>query len=246
MVLQQLVDAKVEATRREAKLLCEAMLGRADAPGSFGFFGDMGAGRSPSRNCSGPPRNPALHDGDVPQRRHGLEGPVHQRRRLGRRRPEGRVRAPYRGASLGQVSSAGPDGLFDTADDIVYPPARPNPGGRLMVTVKRMAAEDSSYTLDPAGYTVRLYYSSNGQEAILDDPVARSSSKTSPGHPCHRRPEDEIGPASGRGARHDPGVRQRRHEARGIHLPAVAAPACYTRSFAPGRNRPAVLPSFMH
>jgi hypothetical protein len=79
---------------------------------------------------------------------------------------------PYRGAATGQVSSAGPDGFFDTADDIVYPPARPNPGGRLMVTVKRMAAEDSGYTLDPAGYTVRLHYVNNGQEAFLDDPVA--------------------------------------------------------------------------
>jgi hypothetical protein len=79
---------------------------------------------------------------------------------------------PYRLAATGQVRSAGPDGLFDTADDIVYPPAPPNPGGRLMVTVKRMAAEDNSYTLDPAGYAVRLYYSSNGQEAFLDDPVA--------------------------------------------------------------------------
>jgi hypothetical protein len=35
-----------------------------------------------------------------------------------------------------------------------------------------MAAGDSSYTLDPAGYTVRLYYSNNGQEAFLEDPVA--------------------------------------------------------------------------
>jgi hypothetical protein len=41
-----------------------------------------------------------------------------------------------------------------------------------MVTVKRMAAEDASYTLDPPGYTVRLYFSNNGQEAFLDDPVA--------------------------------------------------------------------------
>jgi len=79
---------------------------------------------------------------------------------------------PYRGAAIGQVRSAGPDGLFDTADDIVYPPAPPVPSGRLMVTVKRMSAEDASYTLDPAGYTVRLYYSANGQEAFLDDPVA--------------------------------------------------------------------------
>jgi len=74
--------------------------------------------------------------------------------------------------NAGQVRSAGPDGILNNGDDIVYPPAPPNPGGRLMVTVKRLAAEDNSYTLDPAGYTVRLYYASNGREAFLDDPVA--------------------------------------------------------------------------
>ena len=42
MVLQRLVDAKTDVTRQEAKLLHEAMLGRAGEPGSFGFFGDMG------------------------------------------------------------------------------------------------------------------------------------------------------------------------------------------------------------
>jgi hypothetical protein len=79
---------------------------------------------------------------------------------------------PYQGALTGQVRSAGPDGVFGNDDDAVYPPTRPNPSGRLMVTVKRMAAEDIGYTLDPPGYTVRLYYSNNGQEAFLDDPVA--------------------------------------------------------------------------
>jgi hypothetical protein len=57
-------------------------------------------------------------------------------------------------------------------DDIAYPPAPLNPSGRLMVTVKHMAAEDISYTLDPPGYTVRLYYSDNGAQAFPDDPVA--------------------------------------------------------------------------
>ena len=31
----------------------------------------------------------------------------------------------YTGASSGQVRSAGPDGVVNTADDIVYPPAAP-------------------------------------------------------------------------------------------------------------------------
>jgi len=42
MVLQQLVDARMETTRRTAKLLHEAIVGRPDVAGSFGFYGDMG------------------------------------------------------------------------------------------------------------------------------------------------------------------------------------------------------------
>ena len=173
MVLQQLVDAKVEATRQEAKLLCEAMLGRADSPGSFGFFGDMGRWPVAFEELLRPaPGTPLFTTATFRNVGMGWKGPYINAGASGDDVLKDAFGRPYRGASLGQVSSAGPDGLFDTADDIVYPPARPNPGGRLMVTVKRMAAEDSSYTLDPAGYTVRLYYSSNGREAILDDPVA--------------------------------------------------------------------------
>lgn len=79
---------------------------------------------------------------------------------------------PYQGASTGQIRSAGPDGTMDTEDDIVYPPNPPNIRGRVMVTVKRMAAEDISYTLDPPGYEVRLFYSDNGRQMFLADNIA--------------------------------------------------------------------------
>jgi hypothetical protein len=143
----------------------------------------------------------------------------------------------YRGAATGRVSSAGPDGLFDTADDIVYPPAPPNPGGRLMVTVKRMAAEDNSYTLDPAGYTVRLYYSNNGQEAFLDDPVAPFVFENVPQgihavvvlrmktDPPRAVAQDTI-QVFGNGA------------TKLEEFVSGAVNACYTRPFTPGRNRP--------
>jgi type II secretory pathway pseudopilin PulG len=173
MVLQQIVDAKVEATRREAKLLNEAILGRLDVPGSFGFFGDMGRWPASFEELLRPaPGTPLFTTATFRNVGMGWKGPYANAGDSGNDILNDAFGRPYRGAGTGQVTSAGPDGLFDTADDIVYPPARPNPAGRLLVTVKRMAAEDNSYTLDPPGYTVRLYYSNNGQEAFLDDPVA--------------------------------------------------------------------------
>ena len=172
MLLQRLVDAKVEATRQEAKLLSEAILGRADPPGGFGFFGDMGRWPAAFEELLRPaPGTPLFTTATFRNVGMGWKGPYINTGASGDDALLDAFGRRYRGAATGQVSSAGPDGLFDTADDIVYPPAPPNPGGRLMVTVKRMAAEDNSYTLDPAGYTVRLYYSNNGQEAFLDDPV---------------------------------------------------------------------------
>jgi hypothetical protein len=173
MVLQQLVDAKMESTRREAKLLNEAILGRSDVPGTFGFFGDMGRWPADFRELLRPaPGTPLFTTATFRNVGMGWKGPYINAGGLGDDLLLDAFGRPYRGAPTGQVTSAGPDGVFDTADDIVYPPARPNPSGRVLVTVKRMAAEDSSYTLDPPGYTVRLYYSNNGQEAFLDDPIA--------------------------------------------------------------------------
>ena len=110
-----------------------------------------------------------------------------------------------------------------------------------MVTVKRMSAEDNSYTLDPVGYTVRLYYASNGREAFLDDPVAPFVFENVPqGIHAIVVLRMKIGPADGRGPGHHPGVRERRHEARGVHVPAVAGPRprATLGPSRPGRNRP--------
>lgn len=173
MILQQLVDAKVQTTRQEAKALHEAILGKADTGVSFGFFGDMGRWPAAFEELLRPaPGTPLFTTATFRNVGMGWKGPYINAGASGDDVLTDAFGRPYRGASAGQVRSAGPDGLFDTADDIVYPPAPPNPGGRLMVTVKRMSTEDSSYALDPAGYTVRLYYSNGGREAFLDDPVA--------------------------------------------------------------------------
>ncbi len=173
MVLQQLVGAKVDATRREARLLHEAILGRPDVSGSFGFFGDMGRWPRSFQELVRPEAGvPLFTTATFRSVGMGWKGPYINAGDTADDSLTDAFGRRFQGASTGQVRSAGADGEFGTADDIVYPPARPNPSGRLLVTVKRMSSEDASYTLDPAGYAVRLYYASNGQQAYLDDDVA--------------------------------------------------------------------------
>ena len=173
MVLQQLVDARMETTRREAKLLHEAIVGRPDVAGSFGFYGDMGRWPKTFQELLTPEPRAFLFNTDTFRNvGMGWKGPYINAGDSKEDMLADAFGRPYQGASTGQVRSAGPDGVFGNEDDVAYPPTRPNPSGRLMVTVKRMAAEDIGYTLDPPGYTVRLYYSNNGQQAFLDDPIA--------------------------------------------------------------------------
>ena len=173
MVLQQLVDARNETTRREAKLLHEAIVGRPDVAGSFGFYGDMGRWPKTFQELLMPGPGAFLFNTDTFRNvGMGWKGPYINAGDSKEDMLTDAFGRPYQGASTGQVRSAGPDGVFASEDDVVYPPIWQRPGGRLMVTVKRMAAEDVGYTLDPPGYTVRLYYSSNGQQAFLDDPIA--------------------------------------------------------------------------
>jgi len=62
----------------------------------------------------------------------------------------------YGRKGLGQIQSAGPDGQFDTQDDIIYPP-NPTP-----------YFGDVRIELIPSGdYAVRLYYTDNGVEKFL-------------------------------------------------------------------------------
>ena len=172
-ILQQVVDTKIETTRKEAKILCEAIIGRSDVKGSFGFVGDMGRFPKSFEELMRPDRDTPLYKvltfrGVAT----GWKGPYIN---AGDSKDDILIDAfgrPYKGAPTGQVRSAGPDGVFDDEDDIVYPPNPPVVGGRVLVTIKRMAAEDIGYTLDPPGYQVRLYYSIDGKEAFLTDDIA--------------------------------------------------------------------------
>ena len=172
-LLQRVIDQKIETTRQEAKTIHEAIVGRSDVPGQFGFVGDMGRLPQSFEELLRPQREAVLFTA-VTFRGVGMgwKGPYIN---VGDTKEDVLTDAfgrPYGGISTGQIRSAGPDGVMDNEDDIVYPPNLPNIRGRVMVTIKRMAAEDQSYTLDPPGYEVRLYYSNNGQQAMIADNIA--------------------------------------------------------------------------
>ncbi len=164
-VVQQVVDARIGATATEARALHEAMVGN-HTQSRFGFVGDVGRfpnsfqelvqrGSLPSfstgsRGIGTGWRGPYINTGASPTD-YAFDG-------FGR---------PYTGASSGQVRSAGPDGVANTVDDIVYPPSVPIVTGNLIVTIKTVNGRRT--VVDPSGYRVELFYADNGREEDVSD-----------------------------------------------------------------------------
>jgi prepilin-type N-terminal cleavage/methylation domain-containing protein len=166
-IVQQLTNQRVDRTREEARSLYEAMVGRLDQPGNFGFAGDMGRLPQSFVDLVEPGGLPLYTTTTQGQVGIGWRGPYVN---VGQSRTDylaDEFGRPYTGASAGQVRSAGPDGAAGTADDIVYPPSPPVFTGRVIVTVKTIVSNKT--VVDPAGYDVTLYYSNGGTKAALSD-----------------------------------------------------------------------------
>jgi general secretion pathway protein G len=165
-VFQQLLQGRIDATREEAKAIYAGMLGAPDG-GSFGFVGDIGRLPTSFEELAQPGGLPSYTTGNVRSIGMGWRGPyVNTGTTRGDYLTDAWGRA-YSGAATGQVRSAGPDGAFDTADDIVYPPAPPVIGGTVTVTVK--TSSGGKTVVDPPGYRVDLYYASNGAQSAVSD-----------------------------------------------------------------------------
>lgn len=67
----------------------------------------------------------------------------------------------------GQIRSAGPDGRFDDADDVIYPPNAVSPYGSVVVSVKGYG--DGVIVNDPEGCNVTLYFSDEGTVGYVYD-----------------------------------------------------------------------------
>lgn len=68
----------------------------------------------------------------------------------------------------GQLRSAGPNGIYDDDDDVVYPPYPVDLYGSLVVTVRGHSGD--VVTIDPEGCVVALTFSNEGEaDAVLDE-----------------------------------------------------------------------------
>lgn len=167
LILQRLMDARIEATREEARNLYEAMVGREGDAGSFGFVGDIGRLPATFEQLVQPAGLPLHTQATVLGIGMGWRGPYINAGALATDYLTDAFGRPYTGASTGRVRSAGPDGIADTADDIVFPPSLPVITGRVHVNVKTTG--DKKTLNNPDGYVVDLYYASGGVQAVVRD-----------------------------------------------------------------------------
>jgi len=70
----------------------------------------------------------------------------------------------------GQLRSAGPNGIYDDEDDVIYPPYQVDLYGSLVVTVKGHSGD--VIMNDPDGCVVTLQYSESGLASTVIDDVA--------------------------------------------------------------------------
>jgi len=168
-VVQRVMEARVESTQAEAQVLYEAMVGR-PAESQFNFVGDIGRLPATFQELAEAGSLPSYTTGTVRNIGMGWRGPyVNSGTSAGDYLTDAFGRA-YTGAASGQVRSAGPDGVANNADDIVYPPSAPVISGSVTITVKTVQGVKT--VVDPAGYRADLYYVSNGVETSLTDAVA--------------------------------------------------------------------------
>jgi general secretion pathway protein G len=164
-VVQQILEARVESTRTETRAIHEAMIGR-PAESVFGFVGDIGRLPTSLNELAQQGGLPAFTTNTVRSVGMGWRGPYANTGFSSGDYLTDAFGRPYT-TSAGQVRSAGPDGVANNADDIVYPPTPPVVTGTLTVTVK--TTQGQKVIVDPNNYRVRLYYANDGAQASVTD-----------------------------------------------------------------------------
>ena len=167
--MQRIVDTRVDETRSEARILHEAMTGKA-GENRFGFVGDVGRLPSSFQELAQVSGLPTYTTNTFRNVGMGWRGPYVNAGVTANDYLTDAFGRPYTGATTGQVRSAGPDGVAGNADDIAYPPTASAIAGNVVVTVKTMTGNKT--VVDPAGYRVELFYASSGTEAALSDTAA--------------------------------------------------------------------------
>jgi prepilin-type N-terminal cleavage/methylation domain-containing protein len=161
-VVQRVMDARIASTALEARALHDAIVGD-HTQSRFGFVGDIGRLPGSFQELVQRGSLPAYTTNTARGIGMGWRGPYIN---IGAS-PADYALDAFTGASSGQVRSAGPDGVVNTMDDIVYPPAAPAVTGNVTVTVKTITGGRTR--VDPTGYRVDLLYPANGSEDDVSD-----------------------------------------------------------------------------
>jgi general secretion pathway protein G len=165
-VVQRILDGRIDETRVEARILHEAMVGKA-GENRFGFVGDIGRLPSSFQELAQASGLPAYTTTTFRNVGMGWRGPYVNTGMTATDYLTDAFGRSYTGATTGQVRSPGPDGAANTTDDIVYPSSASSISGHLVVTVKTITGGKT--VVDPVGYRVELLYASSGVEALLGD-----------------------------------------------------------------------------
>ncbi len=168
-VLQQIAQSRIDQTRADEQKLFEAMTGRSDQ-GTFGFVGDIGRLPQAFTELVQPGGLPLYGTQTTRNVGMGWNGPYANFGASANDAITDAFGRPYVGASSGQIRSAGPDGIAGNSDDIVFPPSPANVTGRIQVSVKTLQGQ--KVVVDASNVQVKLYYASNGTEAVLTDTAA--------------------------------------------------------------------------
>jgi len=163
-LVQQILDRRIQATQDEVRVLHDAIVGNPSEM-RFGFVGDIG--RTPNS------LQELVQRGGLP----GYSNSTTRGIGIGWRGPYVNAGTSTADAltdsfgrsyttSAGQVRSAGPDGIPNNSDDIVYPPSAPAITGSVFVTLKTKDVNGVTI-VDPPLYEVRLTYARDGAEETL-------------------------------------------------------------------------------
>jgi len=174
--LRMLHDSRQNDVYKELAQLHMAILG-SDKTGTFGYVGDLG--RVPYRieELVGRMDEPLYALDAATGVGYGWNGPyVNAGRDADDYRTDPWGNAYDVGvAGVGQLRSAGPDGVYDTSDDILVPPNPVNIYGSVLVSISGVS--DSVVTTNPDGCTVTLQYAADGiVSSVIDETVPYSFS----------------------------------------------------------------------
>jgi type II secretory pathway pseudopilin PulG len=169
MAFNLLEADRERATEKKAENIFRAIYG-APERGDFGYLGDMGRLPATLTELLAQGSQTAFHAADGATDHLGKVGTGWRGPYLKGLSQDGLLKDAWgnsylytdSGASAGQISSGGPDANTGTAgDNIVFPANAPGTTGTLLVSVL------INRIPEPVGAVVRLYTSSNGEQALF-------------------------------------------------------------------------------